>query len=739
MLQKITLFIFSLLLAAAGTNGIAQTTVFGQLQGQPTMITTGWTMAGTAALGDTPGDSDPDNNELILTTAVGASSGAIFYNTPINLSQCTKWRVEFEFRIFDGNGADGLAFCFLDVPPSGFVSGGGIGIPATANGLKVAFDPYDNGCGANPEIQVYNGPGYNECATGIVKVNNTGGNLNFIRSNGYNAAVIDYNGGTLTVSVNGTTWITTSVAINYTGYMGFTAGTGQNYDNHSIRNVTIYADKANAVAGPDVAVCNGQTVQIGAPAQPNTTYSWAPPFGLSATNVANPTVNLTNTGATPLTVTYIQTATITGTTSCPTTDTVVVTINPTPTSNFNISPSTVCAHAPVTITYTGNMGAGATYTWNFGGGTVISGSGQGPYQVSWPTDGPKSITLDVSQFGCNSSTTTKNITVLPAPNISVTGPATICAGDTANYSGIADIPNSVFTWQPGNIPGTPVGFAPTVTTTYTVTAKSPQGCNSLPDTFTIQVNPVPVASITGVSFICPGDSALLQGSSTENPATYFWIPGSYADSSVWVSPTDTTVYQLVVTKDGCSSDTAEFTLAVEKPMNLQVPDSMQMCVGQQLTIEATTDIPASFDWQPGNMTGSTVQVSPQASTQYEVYAYTANCTTETKTIEVTVMENCECKLVIPNVFTPNGDSFNDDFLVQNPQGCVIHTFNFILYNRWGEVVWRSENIQDVWNGKIMNRDGSEGAYFWVFSYSYLPGGIGEPKTVTEKGTVTLFR
>jgi len=739
MSQKITLLISAFLFAGICSVSRAQTTVFAQLQGQPTMNTSGWTLAGTAVTGDTPGDADPDNNELVLTPTLGGSSGAIFYNTPINLSQCTKWRVEFEFRIFDGNGADGLAFCFLDVPPSGFVSGGGVGIPATANGLKVIFDPYDNGCGANPEIQIYNGFGYNECAAGIVKVNNTGGNLNFIRSNNYNQAIIDYNAGNITVTVNGNAWLTTNSPVNYTGYMGFTAGTGQNYDHHSIRNVTIYADKAVANAGADVSVCSGQPVQIGAPALPNTTYSWSPPFGLSASNVANPTLTLTNTGSTPLVVNYIQTANITGTSGCPTTDTITVTVYPIPTSNFNISPSTVCAHAPVTVTYTGNMGAGASYSWNFNGGTVISGSGQGPYQVSWPNDGVVPITLSVSSNGCNSNTTTKNLTVLPAPVLTISGDSVICTGESTQFSATADIAGTTFSWQPGNLTGTPVNLTPVTTTTYVVIGKSPNGCNSLPDTFTVQVNPVPVASVSGPPFICPGDSALLEGSSSLNPATFSWMPVAQNDSDIWVSPSATTVYKLVVTKDGCASDTAFFSLQAEQPMNLQVPDTVKLCKGQEISIEATTDIPAGFEWQPGNLSGGIIQISPPASMQYDVFAYTTNCTTATKTIEVEVLENCDCKLVIPNVFTPNGDSENDQFFVQNPQGCVIDTYNFILYNRWGEVVWRSEDIQQMWDGRILNSYGTEGTYFWVFRYSYLPGGSGESKTVDEKGTLTLFR
>lgn len=83
--------------------------------------------------------------------------------------------------------------------------GGGVGIPIAVNGFKVVFDTYDNGCGANPKIQIYSGPGYDGCIPGIVKVNNTGGNLNFIRSNTYNTATVQYDNGNIDVLVNGVT------------------------------------------------------------------------------------------------------------------------------------------------------------------------------------------------------------------------------------------------------------------------------------------------------------------------------------------------------------------------------------------------------------------------------------------------------------------------------------------------------------------------------------------------------
>jgi hypothetical protein len=110
-------YFFLLFCLLVGIKTHAQTLVFAQLTGTPNMNTAGWNLTGAAATGDTGGDVNFDPDELILTNNVGNSSGAIFYNQPIDLGTCYQWNVEFDFRMFDGNSADGIAFFFLYVPP----------------------------------------------------------------------------------------------------------------------------------------------------------------------------------------------------------------------------------------------------------------------------------------------------------------------------------------------------------------------------------------------------------------------------------------------------------------------------------------------------------------------------------------------------------------------------------------------------------------------------------------------
>jgi len=161
LLGRLLSVLLLLLVLVLSNQSISQNYKFAELSGSP-MLTTGWNLQGAAKVGNT--GLRTGNEELVLTRTDRSQSGAIFYNTAINLAACNKWIAEFDFRIADGSGADGLAFCYLDVPPSGFVLGEGIGIPAVANGLKIAIDTWWN-CGSDqhPKLQIRYGFGYKEC------------------------------------------------------------------------------------------------------------------------------------------------------------------------------------------------------------------------------------------------------------------------------------------------------------------------------------------------------------------------------------------------------------------------------------------------------------------------------------------------------------------------------------------------------------------------------------------------
>jgi gliding motility-associated-like protein len=76
------------------------------------------------------------------------------------------------------------------------------------------------------------------------------------------------------------------------------------------------------------------------------------------------------------------------------------------------------------------------------------------------------------------------------------------------------------------------------------------------------------------------------------------------------------------------------------------------------------------------------------------------------------------------VFTPNGDGQNETFVI--PKSTVIDNCKLIIWNRWGKVVYRSDNYKSDWDGE----GHSDGVYYFVFT---------EPDGKEANGTVTILR
>ena len=756
---KIILFLFFVLISKIE---YAQSFVFGQLTGSPVLNTQGWNLNGNAYVGDTPGDVDNFNNELILTNAIGTQSGGVFFAQPLNLGLCSNWIVDFDYRIWGGNAADGLAFCFLQVPPVGFINGGGIGIPGTANGLKVVLDTWDNGCGANPELQIYNGVGYGECYAGIVKLTNTGGILNFIRGNTYRSVRIIYNNGAISLLINNILYLTANFPINFNGYMGFTAGTGGANDQHSIRNVIIYTAQATSNAGLDVQTCPNDNVSIGVANNPAFSYSWSPTIGLSNANVSNPTVNIPNNTNLPITQTYTVSTTLTTSPGvCPTTDQVVVTVNPSFISNLT---DTICD--------------GSTYFFN---GTPINSSGN--YIDSLTT-----------YSGCDSVVT---LDIVFSNNPTVTSPdLQICLGDSTLL-----IPSGAtsYTWSPT------VNFVdnlgqmwvnPTVTSNYVLQGTNLEGCIDL-DTVIVVVNPLPnIQLIVSDNSVCFGSPVQFNASGGDS---YSWTGqdlNMYIGDNQLINPLNSGMYVVIGTSvSGCTSSDSTFILVNPFPSISAIPESSEICFGEFVSFQI---LGADF-YQWSNGQSSTIYTyQPLISESLTIIGTTTFGCTDTTQVAVIVHSNPIADFIldrnlltsddptitisnlssgnlvnlwdfgdgnqlvnslntieysypfsegdylikltvssidgcmdsteqliqikgdviyyVPNCFTPDGDEFNNSFLPIFTSGFDPMNYELTIYNRWGEIVFVSENHLTAWNGSYNNLICPDGIYSYIIKY-----------------------
>ncbi len=243
--------------------------------------------------------------------------------------------------------------------------------------------------------------------------------------------------------------------------------------------------------------------------------------------------------------------------SCVSTDVQTTNVHALPSSSFNAQDPN-CSNSSSTITYTGSSGSGANYSWNFGGGNVVSGSGQGPYTISWPNVQSYTVSLQVTDNGCTSTTTTQTINV-PQPVTAQTSSTNADCGSsngtaTVNASGGTNTYN--YHWSNGSTSQTATGLSGG---SYTVTVTDvPNGCSTVA-TAVVSENGGPVInSVTGGNITCYGGS---NGSATVNvsggPYTYQWSNGANSQS---ISGLTSGTYSVTVSDGGCSS-TASVTIS----------------------------------------------------------------------------------------------------------------------------------------------------------------------------------
>ena len=87
---------------------------------------------------------------------------------------------------------------------------------------------------------------------------------------------------------------------------------------------------------------------------------------------------------------------------------------------------------------------------------------------------------------------------------------------------------------------------------------------------------------------------------------------------------------------------------------------------------------------------------------------------------------------MPNIFTPNGDIYNPLFRPMKYES--VNEYELLIYNRWGQKVYQSNDIEGGWDGEINGKELPEGCYFWLVSYKDIEG-----LSLLLNGTVTLLR
>jgi gliding motility-associated-like protein len=753
------------------------------------MNTSGWNLQGEAHLTNIV---DSLNTELLLCSGFN-SSGAAFYDQPIDLSFCNKWIAEFDFRMYDGTGADGIAFCFLDVPPSGFVIGGGLGIPSTANGLKVCFDTWNNCIPFDvntvhqdmPKIEIRWGVGYDlndnsnnlvvgECVFEPTRINFDGA-LSFIRAPVYNHAKIVYNHDTVQVYVNGNLYLTGVHSFNFPGYLGFTASTGGYSDNHSIKNAIIYTEMPPSYAGSANSICPYDTLRLGGPPNPGYTYNWTPGENLSDTSVSAPLLHIVNDSAVPPYMTFYVKTAFASNPGCASQDSVRIQLYSLPQVGF-VTPEICLTDAKAQFydsTFTNDSSMlPFSYKWSFGDpnagpGDPDSALLKDPSHIySAASNYPLTLTV-TNVKGCVASKS-KTFTVngaVPLAALDVQDPSFLCSNrlvfiknrSSVDFGSITRLqidwgdtlgnletdenpyPDKIYSHEYPN----PVSSS---NTSYTIRMISYSGISCFNETQQqILVLPAPHVQFNPIPHFCDYDSAVLLTEASEITQ----LPGSFAFSGIGVSPTGLFApgmagpgnFNLLYTYtngNGCT-DSASQPVQVIAPPKIFVGSDTSVVVNQPLQLRAVSDPTdlISFSWSPATWLSDPGISDPVATfpitlnnIQYTVSATdTAGCY-NSASVKIKIFKTAP-SIFVPNAFTP-GSASNNIFR-PIPVGITSLSY-FRIYNRWGRLMYSTSKIGDGWDGRADGQPQDSGGYVWMVKGTTYTG-----DTITKQGTMVLLR
>ncbi len=274
------------------------------------------------------------------------------------------------------------------------------------------------------------------------------------------------------------------------------------------------------------------------------------------------------------------------------------------------------------------------------------------------------------------------------------------------------------------------GQAYMASTTISDTASSlVTGCDSLINAIIITVYGKPVIQTKPSISLCKGNSIWLYATAN---GMISW--DAVNNDSILVAPTSTTTYTaLVVDANGCRNTTSA-TVNVQD-FNLQLFASpMAPLANQTVLLHTTASSPYRIaSWLPAALfpqqTRNSQSVALDSSQTITAIALSDKGCLDTATITIAVTPLDD--IYIPTAFTPNSDGRNDEARVM---ASGVKEFDFKIFNRWGQVVFASNNISRGWDGRLAGKAQASDTYVFVVRIKTTAGVLKE-----KRGTITLLR
>lgn len=394
-----------------------------------------------------------------------------------------------------------------------------------------------------------------------------------------------------------------------------------------------------------------------------------------------------------------------------------------------------CEGPAHSYTFTSNVSAGYTnpsFQWqeniNNTGWTDIAGANGSTLTKNFPANAAPGVyqyRLSAAESGnmsspqCRVASTTLTITINANPVTSITTNSPLCANNDLQLTATG---GEQYQWTGVNgfnglgssitIPNA----QPVQSGRYYLLVTSPAGCTH-PDSADVVVHPVPVAATNiSTASICAGQQVQLMAS---GGTQYSWTPSAGLSSSIvsnpLASPADTTQYMLVVSNNYSCTDTAYVLINVAANPAVNAGPDRTIIAGNSTQLNGTVagqDI--NYYWSPilniDNPHSLTPIVNPSADIDYILQVFSnVGCGSVADTAHVFVYHD----VYVPSAFTPNNDGRNDTWYIKPLD--AFSKFEVSVYNRYGQLVFHTKDINKGWDGTFKGELQGSGTYVYIIS------------------------
>lgn len=258
------------------------------------------------------------------------------------------------------------------------------------------------------------------------------------------------------------------------------------------------------------------------------------------------------------------------------------------------------------------------------------------------------------------------------------------------------------------------------------------------DTATVIIWPNPNLVVSGSGSICNYDSLLFKASGATN---YLWTPASpdlsnpLSDQTYCTTDTAGTWYVAGSNTFGCTSfDSVTVIVHPDYQPNIPVDDTV--VIGTKVYLDASANgANVDYSWTPVSevtcASCPTTETTPLITTCYHIeWIDDKKCYPKKADFCIYVKE--AYTIDVPNAFTPNGDGRNDKIYVRGFG--IKKLLNFTIYNRWGEVVFETTDLNVGWDGVYKEKLQTDETYAYTVNAETFSGAI-----LTKNGYITLLK